>query len=184
MPAPSVLTASEFDIRPASRKQMAVVAELIRSSADWYAEFVDEGDLNEHYVDQAWQERNYQLRDFYLGYDKQGNAVGTLSLQYFGDRAYIGYLYLDTSCVGQGFGREFLRFACRQARLKQAGGLCLIAHPEAKWAVKAYEKFGFRRLYSREQEILNWRQGFLKPYYEKGFDLYEYLLEAPQAAAS
>ncbi|PKL75396.1 MAG: hypothetical protein CVV27_15575 [Candidatus Melainabacteria bacterium HGW-Melainabacteria-1] len=177
MPVSSIRTATGLDIRRASRVQMQHVADLIRSSADWYAEFVASDDLAEHYVDANWQQRNFRLRDFYLGYDKSGKAIGTLSLQYFGDRAYIGYLYLDTSCVGRGYGRDFLNFACRQAEKREASALCLLAHPKARWAVKAYEKFGFRRVMSSKSAILAWRQGVMKPYYEEGFDFYECALE-------
>lgn len=161
---------------------MPTVASMIRSSADWYAEFVQADDLAEHYVDTAWEQRNYRLRDFYLGY--QGDtAVGTLSLQYFGDYAYIGYLYLDTRFVGNGYGRDFLDFAMAQARQKGKKGVVLIAHPQATWAVKAYERYGFVCHARQPESILSWNQGALKPYYEAGFHLYLYDLQRQAAAA-
>lgn len=169
---------SQLTIQAASRAEMSLVAGMIRSSADWYAEFVEEKDMAEHRVGQAWEEKNYQLRDFYLGYNTQGQAVGTLSLQYFNGYAYIGYLYLDTRYVGQGFGKQFMDFARQKVLQKGLKGLYLIAHPEAKWAVKAYEKYGFKRTLTRRQDILNWNQGCLQGYYEEGFELYLYHSQA------
>lgn len=161
-------------IQAASRKEMSKVAGMIRSSADWYAEFVDEKDLNEHYVDQDWEERNHQLRDFYLGYDEEGQAVGTLSLQYFNGYAYIGYLYLDTRFIGKGYGKAFMNFAREKVLKNNLKGMYLIAHPEAVWAVKAYEKYGFECIETRKESILRWNQACLDGYYEDGFDLYLY----------
>lgn len=166
----------------AGESDMEMVAKMIRSSADWYADFVSPDDLAEHYVDKDWQQRNYRLRDFYMGYDG-AQAVGTISLQYFGDYAYIGYLYLDTRFVGKGYGRAFLDFAVRQARRRGMKGIVLIAHPDATWAVKAYSRYGFERIADNRRAILTWNQGALKPYYEEGFDLYLYSLTARPAQA-
>lgn len=163
-------------IEDAARHQMSIVAGMIRSSADIYAEFVSSDDLSEHYVDESWQEENYFKRNFYLGYSADDEAVGTLSLQYFDDYAYVGYLYLDTDFMGRGYGRRFLEFASQQARENGMKGLCLICHPQAPWAVKAYEKFGFRRYSNDREAILAWNNGALKNYFEEGFDLYLYHL--------
>ncbi|MGE3725535.1 MAG: GNAT family N-acetyltransferase [Candidatus Sericytochromatia bacterium] len=163
-------------IQKAQRQEMEQVARLIRASADWYASFVHPEDLNEHFVDTAWQERNYQCRDFYLGFNEKKQAVGTLSLQYFGPYAYIGYLYLDTSQVGKRYGHRFMEFAREEALRRKKKGLCLLAHPQAHWAVKAYKKFGFQCILTQAKDILNFNQGFLNDYYEKGFHLYRYPL--------
>lgn len=168
------LTRPQLQIRAASLEDMPVVASMIRSSADWYAEFVAEADLAEHYVDRGWQLRNFRRREFYLGYDDGAQAVGTLSLQYFGDYAYIGYLYLDVAQMGNGYGRALLNFAREQAREQGCKGLCLLAHPKADWAVRAYTRYGFSRYSQEALEILAWNAGALKPYYEAGFDLYLY----------
>lgn len=161
-------------IQSASRKEMSIVSSMIRSSADWYAEFVAEEDMDEHYVGAQWEEKNFHQRDFYLGYNADGDAVGTLSLQYFGDYVYIGYLYLDTKYMGNGYGRRFLDFAQEKVRQHNKKGMYLIAHPEATWSVRAYTKYGFEREATRTDEILNWNEGCLKGYYEDGFDLYIY----------
>lgn len=161
-----------FSIKPAERQNMSKVADLIRSSADWYAEFVDEGDLSEHYVDKQWEERNYAMRDFYLGRNHEDETVGTLSLQHFHDYTYIGYLYLDVAHVGQGYGKKFMDFACQEALKKGKKGLFLIAHPEAVWAVKAYEKFGFKCIAETREDITTWNYGVLNSFYEEGFHLY------------
>lgn len=166
----------ELAIRPARRADMPQIADFIRSSADWYRPFVDEADMAEHEVDEAWQEKNFEKRDFYIGH-ADGEPVGTISLQFFGDYAYLGYIYLDVDHVGKGYGRALMRFAESIARQAGVDGMVLIAHPEATWARKAYLKYGFEIVETDRERILCWQDGCLREYYEEGFELYRYAFE-------
>lgn len=164
-----------LDVIPACYDDMSLVADFVRSSADWYREIVDEKDMAEHLVDEEWAEINFRRRDFYLG--KVGDEpVGTISLQYFGDFAYIGYVYLDIQHVGKGYGLDLLGFAESVARDRGMRGLSLICHPKAVWAKRAYIKYGFERIASAKKDVLSWQGGVLRPHYEEEFELYLYPL--------
>lgn len=180
---PQTKIQQRIQFRPAARSEMSIAARMIRSSADMYAEFVSEDDLSEHYVDESWEEENFLKRDFYLGYNEEGKAVGTISLQYFEGYTYVGYLYLDTRFTGRGYGKEFLNFACKQAKKHGRKGLCLIAHPEADWAVKAYERYGFFCKETEQDKVLAWNNGVMQDYFEEGFHLYLYHLNNEAQAA-
>lgn len=167
------LTPPPLDIRPAKRDDMRLVADFVRSSADWYRPIVDEKDMGEHAVDDAWAEKNYALRDFYIG--SVGNTpIGTISVQYFEDYAYLGYIYLDVAHVGNGYGRTLIDFAQGVTRREGVRGMSLIAHPDATWAKKAYLKYGFEIAETEKPRVLAWQDGALRPYYEEGFELYIY----------
>ena len=172
------LRSPRLSIEPADRDDMDMIADFIRSTADWYRPFLDEKDMAEHEVGEEWKAINYERRDFYVG-RAEGNPVGTVSLQYFGDYAYVGYVYLDSEHVGNGYGRQLLTFAAEVARKRGMRGVCLIAHPEATWATKAYLKFGFEKIASDKAEVVAWNDGFLADYYEEGFELYLYPLTEP-----
>jgi ribosomal protein S18 acetylase RimI-like enzyme len=163
-------------IRPARREDMDLVASFVRSSADWYRPIVDEKDMGEHAVDDAWAQLNFERRDFYIG-RASGEPVGTISLQYFGRYAYLGYIYLDVEHVGKGYGQTLMRFAERIARERGMDGLVLIAHPEATWAKRAYLKYGFEIIERERERVLAWQDGALASYYEEGFELYLYRFE-------
>ena len=163
-------------IRPASLAEMPAIADLVRSSADWYRPIVDDKDMTEHDVGPAWAEKNFRRRDFYLGL-VDDEPVGTLSLQYFGSHAYLGYIYLDIEHVGQGHGQTLMRFAERVARERGMADMVLIAHPEASWAKRAYLKYGFEIIETDRERVLAWEGGALVPYYEEGFELYRYALD-------
>ena len=163
---------SSLSIRRARWEDMKKVAGFIRSSADWYREFVDEKDMAEHEVGEDWMTKNYFRREFYVGYEGK-DAVGTISMQVLRDHAYLGYIYLDVEHVGKGFGHQLMEYAKERARWRGLKGMVLIAHPQAKWATKAYEKFGFKRIAADKEEVLAWQDGALKEYYEEGFELYK-----------
>lgn len=162
---------SRLEIVRAARSDMSTIAGFIRSSADWYREFLSPEDMAEHDVDEAWEERNFHRREFYLG-RADDEDVGTISIQDFGEDLYLGYIYLDVSQVGKGYGRQLTSFAAREGRRRGKSGLVLIAHPEARWAVKAYLKAGFECIATEKRDVLAWNRGALRGYYEEGFHLF------------
>ena len=170
-------TDQNLKIKPAQKQDMDTIAKFIRSSAEWYEKFVDEKDLSEHYVGEKWKEENFKKRDFYLGKNEE-TPVGTISLQYFEDVTYLGYIYLHTNHVGKGYGHQLIDYAKDLSEKKGQEAMVLIAHPEATWATKAYEKYGFKKFLTKRSDILAWKDGLLKEYYEEGFHLYHYDLSS------
>ena len=90
--------------------------------------------------------------------------------------AYVGYIYVYDHQTGKGFGPQLLNHARNIATREGKRGLILIAHPKATWATRAYIRFGFERIATTREQVLEWRDGWLKPYYEEGFELYQYLV--------
>ncbi len=160
-------------IERAEKKDMPKVAKLINSSYDMYEEFVDPKDLDQHHIDKAWIEKNYEKRNFYIARAGE-ESVGTITMQYFGKVAYLGYIYLDVEHMGKGYGKKLIDHARKICEEKGVTSMVLIAHPEATWAIRAYEKYGFKLVSTKKEEILNFNGGFMKPYYEEGFHLYRY----------
>jgi GNAT superfamily N-acetyltransferase len=171
--ARTVLAEPRFEVRPAKKADMQLVREFVRSSAHWYRPIVDEKDMKEHDVSENWAETNFSRRDFYVGMVDR-KPVGTISIQYFGDYAYLGYIYLHVKHVGKGYGRRLMKFAETVALKKGMKGMALIAHPRAKWAKRAYLKFGFEIVASDKRDVLSWQDGILKSYYEEAFELFLY----------
>lgn len=163
-------------LEPATLEDMDHVAELVRSSAAWYEPFVAADDMTEHDVDDAWAKKNHELRDFYV-LRKEGEVIGAVSVQDAGDYAYLGYVYLHADHTGQGLGTGLLRFAVQESNTRGKSGMVLLAHPKATWAMRAYERFGFEVIAETQKEVLAWNDGYMKPYYEKGFFLHHLALE-------
>lgn len=168
---------SKLIIQRAKREDMKAIAKIVSSSAEWYRPIVDEKDMAEHDVDEKWQEINFKRREFWVGKSSERETVGTVSLQYFGECAYLGYVYLHADHTGKGYGKTLLEHARERAKEQGMDQMVLIAHPQAKWATKAYERFGFQRIAKQKEDVLSWNKGVLKPYYEEGFHLYAYDLK-------
>lgn len=177
---PMLKTDEELAIRPACWEDMEAIAGFLRSTADWYRPFVAEDDMAEHDVPEEWKEDNFERRDFYVG-ELGDDPVGTVSLQFFGDHAYLGYIYLDADQVGKGYGQRLMDFAAAEARSQGMKGLALIAHPKATWATRAYRKFGFELVGRERAEVLAWNGGVLRDYYEEGFQLFVCPLASDEA---
>ena len=177
LPQPNTLVEQNpaLEIVRAKEADMPLIASFIRSSADWYRPFVDQKDMSEHQVGRKWEQDNYRRREFYIGY-VDNKPIGTLSIQYFGQFAYLGYIYLQVEEVGKGYGHQLMNFAKAEAKNNGKSGLVLIAHPKATWAKKAYLKFGFDIILKNKDAILKWNNRVLAPYYEEGFELYQYEL--------
>ena len=156
--------------------EMSIAADIIRSTASWYRPFLDPDDMGEHDIGPDWGPRNFHRREFFLGWIG-ADPVGVLSVQETGDYLYLGYVYLQAGEVGNGYGRRLLEFARKLAIHRGKRGLALIAHPKAKWATRAYERFGFRAVATEREDVLEWNEGWLAPYYEEGFHLYKLSLE-------
>lgn len=157
-------------------KDMKRISNIISSSAEMYRPFVNDDDFAEHMPDETWRSRNYFRRDFYLARDACGENVATISLQNLNGHAYLGYVYIDIEHTGKGYGRQLLDHAKEYALSRDLEGMFLIAHPKAKWATKAYTRYGFSLKETSKGKILEWNKGALKPYYEEGFHLYYYSL--------
>lgn len=165
-----------LSIEEAARSDASAVADIISSSATWYEDFVDPDDMDQHRVDDAWVRENFLEREFFVG-RIDDELAGTISLQEVGDdHLYLGYVYLHADHTGNGFGRELLDFARSELERRGRRAMVLIAHPEADWAIKAYDRYGFERLASERDQILSWQDGWLEPYFEEGFHLFEYRL--------
>lgn len=154
---------------------MQDVAEILRSTAEWYEPLVDPSDMDQHDVDEDWAAKNYRMREFFVA-TLDDAVVGCVSIQEAGDKIYLGYVYLHADHVGHGYGRRLLDFAQAEATRRGKTGMVLIAHPDAGWAVRAYERYGFEILAEQRRDVLAWNDGWLKPYYEEGFHLYEFTL--------
>jgi ribosomal protein S18 acetylase RimI-like enzyme len=169
--------AQQLRLRPTIEPDLPKVVEILRSTADWYRPFTDPEDLEtQHAVDLAWARENFDRREFWSA-TLDGEVVGVLTLQDAGDVLYLGYVYVHEEYVGRRIGRRLLDHAAAQAVARGKRGMVLISHPEATWAIKAYTKYGFTCIADSDEAVCAWNDGWLAPYHEQGFHLWEWSVE-------
>ncbi|MBN2152925.1 MAG: GNAT family N-acetyltransferase [Candidatus Lokiarchaeota archaeon] len=156
------------EIVRATRDMMVHVQDIINSNYHLYEGIVDARDLGEHRVDEAWAERNFAIREFYLlrGGDNE-RFVGFGSFQLILDFAYVGYLYVRHGYQHRGYGQELVSFLGRRAIEAGACDLRLFVNEKASWARNFYTKTGFSVFLSRREEILAMDGGIMAPFYEE-----------------
>lgn len=162
---------SRLDIQPTKLHEMAIAANILRSSAEWYRPFLHEKNMGQHMVDEAWKKTEFARRQFYIGRSND-IPVGIVSSQSVEDLYYIGYLYVYADQVCKGFGTQLLNHARNIALQEGKNGMILIVHPKA---TNAYIRYGFECVAATRKQVLDWHNGWLKPYYEEEFQMYRLL---------
>nr|MDO8112482.1 GNAT family N-acetyltransferase [Candidatus Sigynarchaeota archaeon] len=148
---------------------MDEVRACINSNYDLYKSISDPRDMSEHQVGDAWVERNFKIREFYLlRDDSTGQFIGAGSFQVLGTFAYIGYFYIKNNFQRKGYGPFLMKFLEQHAIDSKKKDLRLFVHEKATWARKFYEKMGFVIYSSNKHEILSINKGILVPFYEEG----------------
>ncbi len=166
-----------IEIVRATREMMVHVQNIINSNSHLYAGIVDARDLGEHSVTDAWADRNFKIREFYLlQEDGQGEYVGTGSFQVLGDFTYVGYLYVRYSCQRRGLGQALVSFLGQRAMEAGVQDLRLFVNEKASWARDFYARMGFTVFLSRKEDILSLDGGIMTPFYEEGSLLMRKLL--------
>ncbi len=158
-----------FTIVRASQELMVEVRAIINSNYDLYVGIVDPVDLPEHQVDDAWAERNFAIREFYLARDDDVKQyVGAASYQNLGKFAYIGYFYIRRELHRRKYGHALMKFIEMRTVLNHLTDLRLFCNPKSTWARAFYENMGFKVLASDKAEILAIDNGVMQPFYEQG----------------
>lgn len=148
---------------------MNEVRACINSNYDLYKGISDSNDLSEHQVDDAWAERNFKIREFYLLQDEdKGEFTGEGSFQILGKFAYIGYFYIKAGFHGHGRGKFLMQFLEEQTIASRLHDLRLFVHEKATWARDFYSKMGFDVYKATKDSIFALDKGILKPFYEEG----------------
>ncbi len=157
------------EIVRATREMMVHVQEILNSNYHLYEGIVDARDLSEHRVDDAWAERNFAIREFYL-LREAGTAkfISFGSFQVLGDFAYVGYLYVRHGLQQRGYGQAIVTYLERLAHDAGVHDLRLFVNEKASWAINFYTRMGFRVLLSQKEDILGMDSGIMAPFYEEG----------------
>jgi GNAT superfamily N-acetyltransferase len=157
------------EIIRATRDMMVHVQDIINSNGHLYEGIVDPRDSSEHHVTDAWAERNFKIREFYLLRDLGADSfIGACSFQVLGKFAYVGYLYVRYRFHRLGHGESLITHLERRTIHTGLRDLRLFTNEKASWARKFYAKMGFSVLLSRKADIIGLDGGIMAPFYEEG----------------
>jgi N-acetylglutamate synthase-like GNAT family acetyltransferase len=137
-------------IRPCTKKDFDAVFTIINDAARAYKGVIPADRYNEPYMSREYLRHEIEAGVSFWGYEEQGELLGVMGVQDVQDVTLIRHAYVRTVARGKGIGGALL------SRLK-----ALIKRPAlvgtwaaADWAIRFYEKHGFRLVMHEEKERL------------------------------
>jgi len=137
-------------IRKCTQKDLSVMYEIINDAAQAYKGVIPEDRWHEPYM--PIEELKHEMDNGveFWGYEEAGDLIGVMGLQDKGDVHLIRHAYVYTSSQNRGIGRELLRHLERMTDKPMLIG----TWADATWAIRFYEKNGYRLLSRSQTERL------------------------------
>jgi len=137
-------------IRKCSEQDVSIIYEIINDAAQAYKGVIPADRWHEPYM--PIEELKHEMDDGveFWGYEEAGNLMGVMGLQDKGDVHLIRHAYVYTSSQNRGIGRELLRHLEQMTDKPILIGTWV----DATWAIRFYEKNGYRLLSRSETERL------------------------------
>lgn len=137
-------------IRKCTDDDLPALYAIINDAAQAYKGVIPEDRWHEPYM--PMQELNQELRDGiqFWGYGSEGELIGVMGIQDKGDVDLIRHAYVKTGRRRQGIGARLLR------HLEQTTSKPILIGTwvAATWAIRFYEKNGYRLLSRTDTERL------------------------------
>ena len=137
-------------IRKCTPRDVSVIHTIINEAAQAYRGVIPEDRWHEPYM--SIEELRHEIDDGveFWGYEEAGELVGVMGLQDKGDLHLIRHAYVRTSGQNRGIGTKLLRHLERMTDKPILVG----TWADATWAIKFYERNGYRVLSRLETERL------------------------------
>jgi len=137
-------------IRPCKTDEFEVMWEIVNDAAGAYRGVIPADRWREPYMSR--EELRHEIDDgvVFWGYDDGGVLLGVMGIQPVQDVTLIRHAYVRTARKNQGIGSTLLA-ALREKTLHP---VLVGTWAAAFWAVRFYEKHGFRRVSSEEKDRL------------------------------
>jgi len=137
-------------IRQCSNNDFETVYEIINDAAQAYKGVIPADRWREPYMPKAELEHEIDDGVAFWGYEEDGKLIGVMGVQHVQDVTLIRHAYVRTNKQGQGIGSKLLSHLRKQTTRP----LLIGTWADAVWAIRFYEKHGFRLTSQGEKERL------------------------------
>ncbi len=137
-------------IRQCVESDFGAMFEIINDAAQAYRDVIPHDRWHEPYMPR--EELRREIRDGirFWGYEENGNLIGVMGIQDAGDVTLIRHAYVSTSERRKGIGSMLLS----ELVTKTDRPLLIGTWADASWAIRFYEKHGFRLVSPEEKDRL------------------------------
>ncbi|MDF9409615.1 MAG: Acetyltransferase (GNAT) family protein [Pelotomaculum sp. PtaB.Bin013] len=137
-------------IRPCHDKDFQTVYSIINDAAQAYKGVIPADRWKEPYMSKNELMREMDKGVVFWGYEADIGLVGVMGIQHIQDVTLIRHAYVRTDSRNQGIGGELLSFLRKQTNRP----ILIGTWSDAVWAIRFYEKHGFRLVTPDEKERL------------------------------
>jgi GNAT superfamily N-acetyltransferase len=137
-------------IRRCTPAELPIIDAIINEAAEAYRGVIPADCWHEPYMSRGELTAEIAAGVAFQGWDSSGTLVGVMGLQPVRDVTLIRHAYVRRDHQGQGIGGALLAALCADAR----GRLLVGTWADAVWAIRFYERHGFRLVPPDETERL------------------------------
>jgi GNAT superfamily N-acetyltransferase len=137
-------------IRRCDDRDFVSIWDIINDGAQAYRGSIPEDRWTEPYMSQEKLQHEIDDGVVFWGYEKGGRLLGVMGLQQARDVTLIRHAYVRTSSQKQGIGAHLLS----HLRLLADGPVLIGTWADALWAIRFYERHGFRIVPPEEKDRL------------------------------
>ena len=137
-------------IRPCEPRDLPTIHAIINDAARAYRGVIPEDRWHDPYMPLAELDREITQGVRFWGYKEGGELIGVIGLQQVGDVSLIRHAYVRTEHQRRGVATELLAHLRKQATRPMLVGTWV----DAVWAIRFYQKHGFRLVSQEEKERL------------------------------
>lgn len=137
-------------IRPCNDGDFGLIYEIINDAAQAYKGIIPADCRHEPYMPRAELKEAIGSGVAFWGIEHEGELAGVMGLQAVQDVALIRHAYVRTEYRRKGLGSRLLRYLLTLTRLPVLVG----TWQAATWAVRFYEKHGFRLVTTEDKDRL------------------------------
>lgn len=138
-------------IRACARSDVDAIYAVVNDAAEAYRGVIPTDCWHEPYMPRDELDAEIAAGVVFAGaYDESGHLLGVMGLQHVQDVALIRHAYTRTDVQGRGIGTALLEHLKRETDRPLLVG----TWKAAEWAIRFYERHGFRRVEEAEKNAL------------------------------
>jgi GNAT superfamily N-acetyltransferase len=137
-------------IRPCDNNDFESIYSIINDAAKAYEGVIPEDRWKEPYMPKEELRHEMDEGVLFWGYDEGGRLVGVMGIQHIQDVTLIRHAYVLTTRQNQGLGGKLLS----QLRGQSNRPILIGTWADAVWAIRFYQKHGFRLVSQEEKNRL------------------------------
>ncbi len=137
-------------IRPCDNSDFEIIYSIINAAAEAYRGVIADDRWKDPYMSRDELTHEIAVGVVFWGYEEDDGLIGVMGIQKVQDVMLIRHAYVRPARQHQGIGKKLLSKLRRQTRRP----ILIGTWADAVWAIRFYEKNGFRRVSPKEKDRL------------------------------